>query len=482
MSSNHPSNRCSGFVSGTKDLRDSFCNGMVVSDTSAIPAKWQSSYSKTCVERHPGFCRSSVAGSPSFDADLQCLCRTLSRWPIGSLIGLIGTIEIQDADKRGFVFYCLLCNNEESAVLAQVECCDGGRLVLKTSSRGAEFRMVHSVLLEIYQLFDKRSCEDPAWLRAPSTLHAVLYRDVVESLLPGDSVAELAGGLPLRLQEADSVQLLPRRQDRQPPKPWEPSSSYLEMQAILRALMQPSKPLAVDFGDFTDEGVKDAEAIESLEAEFARHLHAARAVRNKKVKSGKQAQNRKRKAARHPVPVPDSRAADAAAAPLAAPRETGGWRVAALGGFGWVKWNPETGKMDAHCARHKGCKADRRAKVGPLGMQALWLQSCCEDRSLRSSHVLAKSEVSGLDFFDARCRARAWVHTLAETDQKVADLLADEAASRDGPFFCLVDACLLCSQKNVCNAYYVMSFIYEAKSWSLHLCLARVWTPSSCGR
>ena len=114
--------------------------------------------------------------------------------------------------------------------------------------------------------------------------------------------------------------------------------------------------------------------------------------------------------------------------------------------FGWVKWNPETGKMDAHCARHKGCKADRRAKVGPLGMQALWLQSCCEDRSLRSSHVLAKSEVSGLDFFDARCRARAWVHTLAETDQKVADLLADEAASRDGPFFCLVDACPLCSQ------------------------------------
>ena len=84
---------------------------------------------------------------------------------------------------------------------------------------------------------------------------------------------------------------------------------------------------------------------------------------------------------------------------------------------------------------HKGCKMDRRGKVGPLGLHALWLQTCCEDRCLRSAHVLAKEEVSSAGFFDPRCRARVWLHTLAETDQNVAALLADEALCRDGPFF-----------------------------------------------
>ena len=189
------------------------------------------------------------------------------------------------------------------------------------------------------------------------------------------------------------------------------------------------------FGDFTDEGVKDAEAIESLEAEFARHLHAARAVRNKKARSGNQPRKRKR-VLREPALrcVAEEARLEGAAPVIAAPKEGGGWKVLALDGFGWIKWNRDSGKMDAHCARHRGCKANRRAKVGPLGMQALWLQSCCGDGSQRSSHILGKAETSSPDFFEARARAQSWLHTLAETNPNIVDLLQGEVASRDG--FC----------------------------------------------
>ena len=100
-------------------------------------------------------------------------------------------------------------------------------------------------------------------------------------------------------------------------------------------------------------------------AELARHLHAARAVRNKTVRSSNQARKRKR-ALREPA-LPRVAAAAAAAAPvIAAPKEGGGWKVVALDGFGWIKWNRDSGKMDAHCACHRGCKADRRVKLDRL--------------------------------------------------------------------------------------------------------------------
>ena len=113
------------------------------------------------------------------------------------------------------------------------------------------------------------------------------------------------------------------------------------------------------------------------------------------------------------------------------PRSGNGWKVVELE-HGWVRWHAEAGKIDGHCKYHGGgCKLDRRAHRGCLGLTLAWLnRGALSSRHDRDEHVKDKLRLSLEQCFDERQAARD--HLTMQTDPLCGELAECEASHRDG--------------------------------------------------
>ena len=115
------------------------------------------------------------------------------------------------------------------------------------------------------------------------------------------------------------------------------------------------------------------------------------------------------------------RGASAKAAPGEAP---GDWKRVAIEDYGWIMFEESSGKLNAHCAKHKSekCKADRlsygstnpqRSGQGrPIGFLVAWLLES-EDCLTKKDHgAVCKRWLSGIDGLEARIYARAYAKTI----------------------------------------------------------------------
>ena len=80
---------------------------------------------------------------------------------------------------------------------------------------------------------------------------------------------------------------------------------------------------------------------------------------------------------------------------------------------GWIRFNPELGRGDAHCSAHPGCKADRVLNGGGLGFLLSWAKLALDPAIDKEMHMLNKEIISGPGGFPQRLQARQWLRNRA---------------------------------------------------------------------
>ena len=112
------------------------------------------------------------------------------------------------------------------------------------------------------------------------------------------------------------------------------------------------------------------------------------------------------------------------------PKAENGWEIVEVERHGWIKFHPERGNIDGHCAYHAKCKLDRRAKNAPLGLVCAWLERGARKGYDRNMHFADRVGLSLDVSFEERQSARDAVN--ASTDTTMAHLIEVESAHRDG--------------------------------------------------
>ena len=100
----------------------------------------------------------------------------------------------------------------------------------------------------------------------------------------------------------------------------------------------------------------------------------------------------------------------------------------AIGDQGWLRWNPQHSKCDAHCRLHESCKMDRKVKRSTIGLSMAWLAACRRPGGIEG-HQLAKEIISAEGSYDERVVGRLALVTLAETDADTRAIIDMEAAA-----------------------------------------------------
>ena len=132
-----------------------------------------------------------------------------------------------------------------------------------------------------------------------------------------------------------------------------------------------------------------------------------------------------------PVSPPPDAPAEAVRRPGRKPKAENGWEVVELpDGHGWIRFHPERGNIDGHCAYHTKCKLDRRAKHCTLGLVAAWAARGARDNYTKERHHLDRIALSLELTFAERESARDVLG--ASTDPLMEQLVEMERAQRGG--------------------------------------------------
>ena len=115
------------------------------------------------------------------------------------------------------------------------------------------------------------------------------------------------------------------------------------------------------------------------------------------------------------------------------PAAKGGWDVVEVPG-GWLRVHSVSGRIDAHCAYHKGtprCKLDRMAKAGNLGLSLAWLDGA-DVRTGKHAHDLDKWLLSQEAAYEKRRQLREQFEAEASQHPGYAAVLQIEKDARGG--------------------------------------------------
>ena len=184
----HNPARAIGMTEAQAPLRATYVQSLVVHDAGEIPDSWKSSYTPTCVQLHPGFCRSSVSGDPHFSGDHAAFASLLRQCSVGTLFRLTAS-HGSGLDEISIDFVLANVDDSERLVLARCLTTDGVPSVATDQAKGIDFLMTQTLLKEVWRIGRPRSLRVVRFALTPevaSDLPSHLCLKDVVSGLPGE--------------------------------------------------------------------------------------------------------------------------------------------------------------------------------------------------------------------------------------------------------------------------------------------------------
>ena len=345
-----------------------------------------------------------VAGVEAIAADIYRVCSDVGTWRIDHITDVWGTI----------IF-------PVKGVMHDAMCCmySAGPEVL-LAAHAVQTRRVFSVW-ELRQAL--ASLPGPSPEHPVSLTHLQMMGHIIYVAFPDP-------------QQVSEITLLYAA----PPPVEDPSDeqTLMELSDLVEEMAITDQVNTGDFKAFKDELTRGAtkrmlarrkqaqdRASASKKLRKRKALLRQRVKRKKKTSARKGIDHRKRKAAETPeaassstplavLVAPDPAPVDAMNAgggkvqrqmSVGAPRAVGGWEVCEVPG-GWLRFNEQLGRLDAHCSCHGSskCKMDRSLAKAPVALLVSWLKAPSKHRK---HHQNLKFVLSAADQRETRLQGSA---------------------------------------------------------------------------